>query len=62
METLKIIIEKSRDFYNAYTENCDGIYGAGETVEKAKANALEGLELLKETSPENEWPKILKGD
>ncbi len=62
METLKIIIEKSNDFYNAYAENCEGVYGAGDTVEIAKANAIEGLELLKETSPETEWPEILRGD
>jgi len=62
MATIKIIIEKSSDFYNAYAENCHGIYGAGDTVEKAKANLIEGLELLKVTHPENEWPDILKGD
>ena len=36
METLKIIIEKSSDYYDAYVENCEGIYGAGSTVEEAK--------------------------
>jgi predicted RNase H-like HicB family nuclease len=62
MATIKIIIEKSSDYYNAYAENCEGVYGAGDTVDKAKTNAFEGLELLKETRPENEWPEILKGD
>jgi predicted RNase H-like HicB family nuclease len=62
MATIKIIIEKSSDYYNAYAENCNGVYGAGDTVEEAKTNAFEGLELLKETRPENELPEILKGD
>jgi predicted RNase H-like HicB family nuclease len=61
MATIKIIIEKSSDYYNAYAENCDGVYGAGDTVEEAKTNAFEALKLLKETRPENEWPEILKG-
>jgi predicted RNase H-like HicB family nuclease len=62
MATIKIIIEKSSDFYNAYAENCEGIFGAGDTVEEAKANLLEGLELLKDTRSKNEWPEILKSD
>jgi len=62
METLKIIIEKSSNFYNAYAENCEGVYGTGETVEEAKANALDGLKFLKESQPESEWPEILKDE
>jgi predicted RNase H-like HicB family nuclease len=62
MATVKIIIEKSSDYYNAYAENCEGVYGAGDTVEESKTNTIKGLELLKETRAENEWPEILKGD
>ena len=62
MATIKIIIEKSSDYYNAYAENCDGVYGAGDSVEEAKANALDGLKFLKESQPESEWPEILKDD
>jgi len=62
METLTIIIEKSSDFFDAYAENCVGIYGAGSSAEEAKENALEGLRLLKETKTRDEWPDILKGD
>jgi predicted RNase H-like HicB family nuclease len=60
MATVKIIIERSCDYYNAYAENCDGVYGAGNTVEEAKNNALDGLELLKETRAKDDWPEILK--
>ena len=61
METLKIIIEKSSDFYDAYAENCDGIYGAGDTVEEAKKNVIEGLNLYIKYNKDN-LPEILQRD
>ena len=60
METLKIIIEKSSDFYDAYADNCDGIYGAGNTVEEAKENVMEGLNLFIKYNKEK-LPEILQG-
>jgi predicted RNase H-like HicB family nuclease len=62
METIRIIIEKSTDFYDAYADNCDGIYGAGETVEEAKENVLKGLELFINSRENKDLPKILKGE
>jgi predicted RNase H-like HicB family nuclease len=62
METIRIIIEKSADYYDAYAENCEGIYGAGETAEAAKQNALEGLNLLVKSRAKEELPKILQGE
>ena len=62
METIKIIIERSADHFAAYSENCDGIYGGGDTAEEAKANALEGLRLFLETQPADKIPDILKGE
>jgi predicted RNase H-like HicB family nuclease len=62
METVKIIIEKSADYYDAYSENCDGIYGAGETPEAAKQDALKGLELLVNSRDKKELPSILQGE
>ena len=62
MEKLIIIIEKSSDYYDAYADNCYGIYGAGNTVEEAKKNVLEGLRLFINTKKEEELPEILKGD
>jgi predicted RNase H-like HicB family nuclease len=61
MEALKIIIEKSKDHYGAYADNCDGIYGAGNTVEEAKQNVLEGLNLFIKYNKEN-LPEILQGE
>ena len=62
MNTINIIIEKSTDFYDAFAENCEGIYGAGASVEEAKASALKGLELLLKTRKQEELPEILKGE
>ena len=61
MEKIVIIIESSSDYYDAYAENCPGIYGAGETVEDARKNVLEGLRLYVEQNKDN-LPDILKGD
>ncbi|MDR2844368.1 MAG: hypothetical protein LBV57_06960 [Candidatus Symbiothrix sp.] len=62
METIKIIIEKSADYYDAYSENCDGIWGAGETAEAAKADVLKGLELFINSRDKKELPAILQGE
>ena len=62
METIKIIIEKSADYYDAYADNCDGIYGAGETAEEARQNVLKGLELFINSRNKEDLPAILQGD
>jgi predicted RNase H-like HicB family nuclease len=62
MKTIKIIIEKSADYYDAYAENCEGVYGAGETAEAAKADALKGLELLVSSRDKKDLPEILQGE
>lgn len=62
MKTLKIIIEKSADYFDAFAENCEGIYGAGATVAEAKKNALEGLNLLIKNTEPAKLPEILKGE
>ena len=61
MKTIKIIIEKTKDHYSAYTENVEGVYGAGETVAEAKESILYAIKLLKKHNKTN-LPKILKGE
>ena len=61
MKTLKIIIEKSSDYYDAFADNCDGIYGAGNSIEAAKQDVMEGLRLFIKYNKEN-LPDILKSD
>ena len=46
MEKIIINIGASIDHFGAYSENCPGIYGAGDTPIAAKQNALEGLKLF----------------
>jgi len=48
MAVIKIIIEKTSNFYSAYAENVEGIYGAGATVLKTKESILKSLELYVE--------------
>jgi predicted RNase H-like HicB family nuclease len=62
MKTIKIIIEKSADYYDAYAESCEGVYGAGETAEAAKADVLKGLELLVSSRDKKDLPEILQGE
>lgn len=57
-----MIIEKSKDFFDAYSDNCDGIYAAGESVDAVKADTLEAIRLIKENLPEERWPKQIRGD
>ena len=62
METVKIIIEKSKDMYSSWAENVPGIYGGGDTVQEAKDSVLQAIVLLKQyNSPEN-IPAVLKAD
>ena len=37
MEKIIIVIEKSKDHFGAYSENCDGIYAAGSSIDDVKA-------------------------
>lgn len=62
MKRIKVIIEKSADYYDAYALNCKGIYGAGNTPEEAKRNLEEGLALYIGTSSKEDLPKILNGE
>lgn len=60
MEKLIIQIGASSDHFGGFAVNCDGIYGAGDTVESCKSNVLEGLKLLLVNSDHNSLPEILK--
>jgi predicted RNase H-like HicB family nuclease len=62
MEKLIIIVGASSDHFGAYAENCPGIYGAGDTPEEAKRNAIEGLNLFVKYNKTENLPDILKGE
>ena len=61
METIIITVGASSNHFGAYAENCDGIYGAGDSPEEAKNDALRGLELFIKFNKDN-LPKILQGE
>jgi predicted RNase H-like HicB family nuclease len=50
MEKLIIQIEASKDFFDGFAVNVDGISGGGNTIEECKANILEGLKLMVKNS------------
>jgi len=62
MEKIIIIVGASSNHFGAYAENCDGIFGGGNTVAEAKANALEGLRLFVESRDKKDLPAILQGE
>jgi len=62
MKTITIIIERSKDLYNAYAENVEGIYGGGDTVEDVKQSISEAIALFKEYNKPENIPAILKGE
>ena len=62
MEKIIMIIEKSKDFFDAYSDNCDGIYAAGDSIEAVKADAEEAIRLIKKNLPEDRWPTKIKGE
>lgn len=62
MEKITIVIEKSKDFFDGYAESCDGIYGAGDSIQAVKDDIAEAIRLIKQNSPVSQWPEQIKGD
>lgn len=62
MEKIIMMIEKSENHFGAYSENCEGIYAAGDTIEAVKADTLEAIYLIKKNLPANQWPSQLLGE
>ena len=48
MKQIEIILERSKDFWWAYSTNVEGINGGGETEEAARHEVLQCIELQKE--------------
>jgi len=61
MEKLIITICSSPDNFGAYSENCDGIFAAGDTLEECKKDVETSIEQIKRTQPYDSWPEIIKG-
>ena len=62
MEKIVIVIEKSSDHFSAYADNCDGIYGAGDSMQAVKDDIHEAIRLIKSELPATQWPDAIKGE
>lgn len=62
MKRIEVIIERSKDLFTAYSNNCEGIYGAGNTIEEAKEDVRTSIEQIKKEIPEGRWPDEIKGE
>lgn len=59
---LIITICVSKDSYGAFSNNCEGIYAAGDTIDETKADVLNAIRLIQENLPEERWPEIIKSE
>lgn len=62
MEKIIMNISASKDSFGAFSENCEGIFAAGDTIEDTKADTYEAIRLIKENLPEDRWPEQIKGE
>lgn len=62
MGKIIMVIEKSKDFYDAYSENCEGIYAAGGSIDEVKKDTEEAIGIIKRDYPESQWPAPLRGE
>ena len=62
MEKIVMVISASKDSFGAYSENCEGIFAAGDTLEETKADTYEAIRLIKKNLPEERWPEQIKGE
>lgn len=48
MKIINVIVEKSDDgHYSAYSDDVDGLFGAGDTVDEAQRSIYEGIEVMR---------------
>ena len=60
MNKLIAIIGQGADDYGVYTEQVDGLYGAGESFEEAKRNFEEAILIYREEYDLKDLPSILR--
>lgn len=62
MKKIIIVIEKTKDFYTGYSDNCEGLYGAGNSIEAVKKDIEKAISLIKSELPESQWIDEIKGE
>ena len=60
MGRIVMTMERTKDLYDAYSENCEGIYGAGSTLEELKSDVLASISQIKDNLAKDRWPDPLK--
>lgn len=60
MEKLIINICASEDSFGGYSENCEGIYAAGDSVKDVKNDVIEAIRIYKEITPQDEWAQPIR--
>ena len=46
----------------AYSDNCEGIFAEGESIEEVKSDTFKAIEEIKRNLPVERWPEQIKGD
>lgn len=62
MGKIIIVIEKSSDYYSAYSDNIDGIYAAGASIDEVKKDVLEAIKKIRRNLPMQQIPPLLLGE
>lgn len=62
MKKIIIVIERSADLFDACSDNCDGIYGAGSSIEECKKDIELFIAQIKEKLPMERWPEETRGE
>lgn len=62
MKRIEIIVERTKDLFTAYSNNCEGIYGAGNTLDEVKEDVRTSIGQIKKEIPEERWPNEIKGE
>lgn len=62
MNKIIMMVGASKDSIGAYSENCDGIYAAGDSLEEVKADTYRAIESIKKNLPKERWPQQIKGE
>ncbi len=63
MKTIKIIIERASDgTYGAYSDNVEGIYGVGDTLEEVRQSVNDAIESILLYFDDANIPAVLKGE
>jgi len=62
MKTITIILEAGKDGFGAYSQEDEGIYGMGDTIEECKKSVQDAIDSIKEFYEEHEIPEVLKGE